>query len=266
MTNTISFMSANYVARQVGYNMTQGWGEGDVATQAYFRPLETYAERFETILQDITALGFSSMDLWGAHLHPTWATDEHIKIASDLLKKHNLTVASLAGWWDNLDDLKNSCKIAVGVGTQVLGGGGSLVVNDRPGMAQALRANGLKYGLENHPEKTPDEILAKIGQDYNDVIGVAIDTGWFGIQGYDAAKATEELIDRVFHIHLKDVLTEGEHKTCRFGAGIVPLEGCVRLLQQHGYTGAYSVEHEPETFDPTEDVKESFAMLRSWLS
>ena len=30
--NMISFMTANYVARQIGYNMTEGWMQGDNAT------------------------------------------------------------------------------------------------------------------------------------------------------------------------------------------------------------------------------------------
>ena len=41
--NTISFMTANYVAREIGYNMTKGWMEGDDATNAFFAPIDTYA-------------------------------------------------------------------------------------------------------------------------------------------------------------------------------------------------------------------------------
>ena len=49
--NTISFMSANYVARQIGYNMTGGWGQGDKATNDWFRPVETYEERLGEMLE-----------------------------------------------------------------------------------------------------------------------------------------------------------------------------------------------------------------------
>lgn len=40
--NTISFMTANYVARQIDYHMTKGWMDGDDATNAYFAPIATY--------------------------------------------------------------------------------------------------------------------------------------------------------------------------------------------------------------------------------
>ncbi len=97
MKNTISFMSANYVARQLGYAMTGGWGQGDRATNDYFKPLETFPRRFEEILQEIKALGFEALDLWTAHLNPAWASDDHIAQAKDLLDRHGLKVTSLAG-------------------------------------------------------------------------------------------------------------------------------------------------------------------------
>jgi hypothetical protein len=67
---TISFMTANYVARQLGYHMTGGWDQGDKATNAYFRPLESFPERFEALLEEISELGFTAIDLWQAHLNP----------------------------------------------------------------------------------------------------------------------------------------------------------------------------------------------------
>ena len=51
--NTISFMTANYVAREIGYNMTKGWMEGDDATNAFFAPIDTYAERFDALVAEV---------------------------------------------------------------------------------------------------------------------------------------------------------------------------------------------------------------------
>jgi hypothetical protein len=33
-----------------------------------------------------------------------------------------------------------------------------------------------------------------------------------------------------------------------------------------GYRGGYAIEHEPDTFDPTEDCIAMLAMLRGWLN
>src|SRR5688572_19122328 len=96
---TISFMSANFVARQTNYKMGD-WGEGDSATQAHFKPIETYRERLAELFQDITDAGFSAVDIWGAHLNPHWASPEHLAIAAEVLKTYQLSVSSFAGWWE----------------------------------------------------------------------------------------------------------------------------------------------------------------------
>jgi hypothetical protein len=45
----------------------------------------------------------------------------------------------------------------------------------------------------------------------------------------------------------------------------MPMERCVRLLLEKGYQGGFSVEHEPDSYDPRPDVQASFAMLKEWL-
>jgi sugar phosphate isomerase/epimerase len=257
--NGISFMSANYVARQTGYAM-HGWGHGDRTTQEHFSPLETYSERLDEVLADVRALGFEAVDVWGAHLHPSWATDEHVAAARELLDRHGLTVTSYAPFVERGAE-ERACEIAVAIGTTLLGG----MAADLPGFVPVLRERGVRLGIENHPERSPREVLAKIVHN-EDVLGATVDTGWWGTQGYDAARAIEELGDHVFHVHLKDVLALGEpHETCRWGAGIVPIEECVRALQRIGYTGAITVEHEPERADPSEDVRAMRELLSAWL-
>ena len=53
--------------------------------------------------------------------------------------------------------------------------------------------------------------------------------------------------------------------TCAYGEGIVHLKECVRILEENGYEGHYSVEHEPFNFDPSEDVVKSKAIRTNWL-
>ena len=158
--------------------------------------------------------------------------------------------------------LERACAIAAALGSTSLSGFAPLEDERLPGL---LERHGLLFGLENHPEPTPRAILEKV----RDVphVGVCVDTGWFGTQGYDPARAIEELGDRVLHVHLKDVLHAGEpHETCRWGEGVVDVEACVRVLQRIGYTGAIAVEHEPATFDPSEEIAWMRARLEEWLA
>ncbi|MCC6614925.1 MAG: sugar phosphate isomerase/epimerase [Anaerolineae bacterium] len=260
-------MTANYVARPVGYHMTKGWMQGDRATQIYFRPLEAFAARFDRYLRDVRALGYQAIDLWLAILHPGWATDGHIIAARDLLRQHGLPVVSLAGGFgETREEFDAVCRLAARLDCTILGGGTSLLETDRDYVVARLRAGGLKLGIENHPEKSPGEMLARLGEDDADVIGTAVDTGWYGTQGYDAAQALSELSDRLFHVHLKDVRQPGAHDTCRFGEGCVPVEACVQTLRAVGYAGPISIEHEPERFDPTEDLKVNLQLLKEWMA
>ncbi len=262
---TISFMTANYVARPLNYRMTEGWAQGDSATNDYFRPVETYAERLETVFRDIQALGFTAIDLWAAHLNPAWATTEHIAIARDLLQQYPFQIVSFAAWMTDVSYLEATCRLVTALGITLIGGGGPLINEDYTEMVRVLRQYDIQYGYENHPEVNAEAILARIGDQDTDIIGVAYDTGWMGTQGEDAAATARLLLPRIKHVHLKDVTQVGQHITCRYGQGIVDLQGTVAALQAAGYSGAYSVEHEPETHDPTDDIVASTLMLKQWL-
>ena len=144
----ISFITANFVARQLGYNMTGGWGQGDKATNDFFRPIETFGTRFEDLLKEIRAMGFEAIDLWLAHLHWSWATPEHIAIARDLISRYNLAITSLAGGFGtNREEFEAACKLAVAMNTTILGGSTSLLTHDRPVVVALLKEYGVRLGV-----------------------------------------------------------------------------------------------------------------------
>jgi len=258
--NTVAFMTANYVARETGWAM-HGWGHGDRETQAAFAPLESYRERLGGLLDEIRALGFDAVDVWGAHLGTEWATEEHLAIAREELERAGLGVATYATWVGP-SNVERACEIARALGTTTIGGGFS---GEPEALVPALREHGVTLAVENHPERTPSEVLGKIARG-DGTMAATVDTGWWGTQGYDAAQAIRELGEHVAHVHLKDVLAVGEpHDTCRWGEGIVDVEACVRALRELGYAGALAVEHEPEDRDPSEECRAMREELEGWL-
>ena len=263
----ISFMSANFVARESGWSIAE-WGVGDRAVNAAFSPIATFADRFAQLLDEAVALGFDTVVLWEAHLSPRWATDEQVAAAVAALRERGMRVASLAGGFGRTEDeVDAACRLAVAVGAPVLGGRTPLLDTDPAALERLLERHDLRYGLENHPERTPDDMLDQIGLDARPRIGATIDTGWFGTQGYDAARAIEEFGDRVVHVHLKDVRHAGTpHETSGYGDGVVPLRECVEALRRLGYTGAISVEHEPESYDPRPEIRQARELLATWLA
>jgi sugar phosphate isomerase/epimerase len=259
-------MTANYVARQTGYAMSEGWMQGDSTTQSFFRPLATFAERFGAVLSDVAALGFRTIDLWSAHLNGSWATERHIGIARETLERHSLQVLSLGGGFgSSVEELEGFCRIARGLGCLLLGGRTPLLDSERGRVLDLLERYELRLGIENHPEEAPQRMLDQIG-DRPDVLGTVVDTGWWATMGYDPVGAIERLRPHILHVHLKDVRHRGyPHETCRWGQGVVPVEECLRTLLELGYTGGLQIEHEPEHEDPSEACRRMLAQLRGWL-
>lgn len=262
-----SFVTANFVAREIGYRMPEGWGQGDRATNDAFKPIETFAERFELMIEEVAEMGFGTIDLWTAHLNPLWATDRHVSQAKAILMKNGISVYSLAGGFgSNLDEFRRSCEIANQLGAKTLGGFASTLESDRDATVAMLREYAVTLGLENHPEKTPDEVKARLTSGDSDVVGACVDTGWWGTQGYDAANAIRELGMHVKGVHLKDVAALGSHESCALGKGVVPIRDCVVALYEAGYKGALGIEHEPNNRDPRTEVAASLAVVEAELA
>jgi sugar phosphate isomerase/epimerase len=263
--HAISFMTANYVARELGYGAASEWGPYDVATNAAYEPLETFPQRFDSLLASITAIGFDTIDLWFGHLNWRWATPEHVAIALDALARHDVRVVSLAGSIGATPaDVEAACRLANALDVDLIAGVGDVVHTDRDGAAAALAAHGVRFGLENHPERTPREVLTVIGD--ADALGAAVDTGWWATQGYDLVAASEELSDRLVHVHLKDIESPGTHISCMHGDGCARIADCVDALLELGYSGPLSLEHEPYDRDPTEECARMLIRIRAQLS
>jgi L-ribulose-5-phosphate 3-epimerase len=261
----ISFMGANYVAKELGYGAADEWGPFDVATNAAFEPLETFPARFDTLLTSITGIGYDTIDLWFAHLNWRWATPEHVAIAREALDRHGVRVVAFAGGiGSTVDDVAAACRLANDLDVDLIAGLGGIVHTDRDAAAEVLDAHGVRFGLENHPERTPAEVLAAIGDAGS--LGAAVDTGWWATQGYDPVDAIRELSDRLFHVHLKDVEQPGTHVSCMHGEGCARIADCVDALLELGYSGAVSIEHEPFDRDPTAECARMLAKITEQVS
>jgi L-ribulose-5-phosphate 3-epimerase len=260
------FITANYVAREIGFNMTEGWMQGDRATNAYYQPIDTYGERIGELLALIATQGYTTVDIWTAHLHWSWATPAHIAVLRRELERFGLQAVCYGGrFGENAAEFRQACAVASQAGMRVLAGSTGVLSGDRAAAVQILQEYDCVLAIENHPaEKTPADVLVQIGDGAGGRIGTAVDTGWWGTQGYDAAQAIRELWPHIKSVHLKDVLAAGAHDTCRFGAGVVPIAACVELLKQGGYTGPIAIEHEPNHFDPTDDCIAMRQMTLAW--
>lgn len=275
--NPVSYITANLVARPIGFNMTGGWMQGDDATHDLFRPADRFAARFDEMIAGIRALGFTSVDLWCAHLHPSWATVRHLEAARTVLDRHGVTVTAYACHWGaTIEDLHLIARVLEALGTDLISGNHGLLATARPALVRELRALKLRLAYENHPEKNADAMLAKVGPGDADVLGLAYDTGWAVTQGFDAVQALPAILPRLFHLHAKDVkprraqptgyaMIDLGHETCALGDGAAGMETVIRQTVAGGFTGPIGIEHEPEDHDPAAECRESLLRVNRWL-
>lgn len=256
--------------------MDRGWMQGDDATNAWFSPLGTYEERLDGMLAEVKALGFTAVDLWCAHLHFRWATPQHIAIARKLLASHGLVVRSYPAWVNGgAAELTAACRLCADLDIPLFAGHCELFAHDRAAAVAILREFGVAYAIENHPEKNAGEIFARLGQGDEDLVGVALDTGWCATRKWDPIGALKEFGSRVKAVHLKDVrapraaktgldFIDMGHETCRLGDGIVPISTLVGLLKASGFRGPIGLEHEPEESNPSDDLRASRERVEQW--
>lgn len=261
-----AFMTANFVAREMNYDMVSlaEWGDAHAATVEAFHG-DHFEAKFEEIVQNVKACGYDAMELWVAHLDPLRATPEMMTAARTILDRYDMQVPSYTAGFGQPGvtraDAVRIFETAKQLGASCLAQG--FHPENGPLVAELARLYGIKMGLENHPEKTPQEAIDKV-KDFSPWVGVAYDTGWMATQGYNAVQAVMDLKDVLVHVHLKDILAVGEHDTCALGDGIVDIKGVLRALKEIGYLGYITIEHEPLQFDPSDDMTLSLERAKAW--
>jgi hypothetical protein len=175
--NTISSISANYVAHALNYNGDENWGTHDAATVAAASP-----EHFSSIAHDVKSAGFNAIYIWTAHCHfrsHDAALRDNVK---SICAENGLQITSYAGGLNaqSQADVEELFAFAQQLSAPMFAGGiDPALIND------VAQEHGVRRAFENHPEKSADEILARIGNGKYEHCGVSLDTGWQGTIGIE---------------------------------------------------------------------------------
>jgi len=262
----VGFISANYVARAAGYpgGSVDDWGEFDDETRE-----QASLEDFESWLGEVSVLDFDGLSLWSAHCFYADVDDETVDKYAAAIGEQGLTCYSYAGGLGipegDLSDREawdRTFAVADRLGCSQLAGGCD--EDDWEYITELGAEYGVDFAYENHPEKSAAETREQIEPAADsDVTGIAFDTGWAGTREFDAPEAIRELDDDLVEVHLKDVVSSDGHETCALGDGIVDIRGCIDALDDIGFDGWVTIEHEPFDRDPLPEVEESLAFVRN---
>jgi sugar phosphate isomerase/epimerase len=245
----VAFNTANLVARVSGYRFQlSSWMDQHKKTIA-----ATDEAAWRAICKEVAAAGFKTVEVWEAHAAPESLDEAKARRWKRVLDESGLTPVAYAGGLR-----PETLRLCQWLGIPHVDGG---LRENTPEKATALcKEHGIRFNIENHPEKSASEILAKIGGG-NEWLGVCIDTGWLGTQGVDAPAVIKACTPFVRHTHVKDVKAAGTHETCLLGEGSADVAGCLKALEETKYAGWYSWEDEPEDRNPMD----SAARNREWI-
>jgi len=268
MGGPVAFPTSNFIARELGYGLSGGWRRDDpihrflggwvecaAAVRARFAPEDTYRQRLDEMLGEIQDAGFDTIEMWSGHLNPQWATHRQVAVARELLDARAMRVVGFHGsLGDSVESAVRACQIAAALGADLLtGGGGPFLAARRATAVHVLGDNGIRLAIPNHADHpSPQHLLAEVGDGGGGLIGVNLDTGWWGTHGYDPVQAIDELASHLLHVQIKDVVAKNGHDPCRLDEGCVPITDCLRALQRHHYAGAYSLAYLAADTDPVE--------------
>jgi sugar phosphate isomerase/epimerase len=244
-----AFNTANLVARVTGYRyQLSQWMDQHKKTIA-----TTDEVAWRAICQEIASKGFKAVEVWEAHAAPESLDEAKARTWKQILDENGLVPIAYAGGLR-----PETLRICQWLGIPHVDGG---LRENTPEKATALcREHGVRFNIENHPEKSAAEILAKIGGG-NEWLGVCIDTGWLGTQGVSGPAVIKACAPLVRHTHVKDVRAAGKHETCVLGEGAADVPGCLAALREVRYAGWYSWEDEPEDRNPLDSAVRN----REWI-
>ena len=246
----IAFVTANLVAQVTDWRFELAqWGEQHKKTVA-----ATDEAAWRAVCAKVASHGFKAVEVWEAHAAPEVMDKKRCAAWKAALDDNGLQAVGYGGMFS-----RKTVEICLALGIpQINGWIGDL----SPEQATALcKETGVRFNLENHPQKTAKELLDVIGGG-NEWLGVCADTGWFGTQGVSGPDIIRELGALVRHTHLKDVKAAGAHHTCLLGEGVARVEECMAALKAAGYSGWYSWEDEPEDRNPYDSAVRN----RDWIA
>ena len=133
--------------------------------------------------------------------------------------------------------------------------------------------SGIRYAIHNHGPDSPDYFPTgasayEMVKDLDPRMGLCLDIGHDFRAGLDPADSIRRYADRLFDVHLKNVLPDAEGKRNRaerFAAGAIDLVRVARALKGIRYRGALEIEYERDFDDNFAALAENVAYFNGIL-
>lgn len=220
-----------------------------------------------TILEGLGFEYFEGTTDGRAHLYPYIFNDCPLPRLLDILSSHSISLSIVSGGWADFalpsHRLSKQAEIVrkqlefcsqLGVGTLRLFAThlpgkymdehlfDRMILNLRYVAIEASKV-GVSIAIENHRgwSETLLAVLCIVQAIDSPSVGITFDPANFVMANEDPLYACKLLLPYIFHVHLKDV---GSNGYCAFGEGHMDYHSILTLLKDNGYDGFLSIECE----------------------
>lgn len=233
----------------------------------------------DKMIEAMTSIGLSSIELWDGHLNPMKASEADFKATKKKFDEAGISVNAycvnfpLTATDEHLDRGFNGALL---LGTKVMTA--SVKKPIVPRLSQWCQKYKIKLGLHNHwfGEKwfkgdrsqefeTPDDFMNAL-KGASDYLSINLDIGHFYAAGFDPVTFIRDHHPRIVSLHIKDRDKDADHTQRRFGEGAVPIVETMKLLKKIRFKYAANIEYEPESANPIEGTRTGFEYLKRALS
>lgn len=233
----------------------------------------------DKMIDAMTAIGLSNIELWDGHLNPGKASEADFKAIRKKFDDAGIRVGAYCVNFplDSNDDyLDRGFNGALLLGTNVMTA--SVKKPIVPKLDQWCQKYKIKLGLHNHwfgfkgfkgdraqEFETPDDFMNAL-KSSSQYLSINLDIGHFYAAGFDPVSFIREHHNRIVSLHVKDRDKDAEHTQKRFGQGSTPITETMKLLKKIKFKYVANIEYEPETADPTEGTRTAFEYMKQALS
>lgn len=251
------------------------FGGIEVGVQSYtFR-----AFSIDKMINAMTNVGLSSVELWDGHLNPQKATEADFKAIRKKFNDSGIRVSAYCVNFpeDSSDDyLDRGFNGALLLGTNVMTA--SVQKSITPRLDRWCQKYKIKLGLHNHwfgdawfkgdrtkEFESPEDLMGAL-KSSSSYLNVNLDIGHFSAAGFDPVGFIRQHHDRIVSLHVKDRDRDKEHTYRQFGQGATPIAETMKLLKQIKFKYAANIEYEMDEKDPTSGVRDSFEYVKRTLT
>lgn len=236
-----------------------------MGVQSYcFREFKTLDE----LIAGVKELGLAHVEIWpNGHL-PIETPPDQIKAAVDKVHQAGITIdaCGVVGFNNNEAEARKVFEYARLLGVLAIS------ASPRPDALALVDRLAGEYGIpvaiHNHGPEDP--IFGSIEQvrtamlKTSNKIGFCVDMGHFYRAGVDPMLAIDEFANRVYGIHLKDLVpdADGRWKDVIVGEGKIDLKALLSKLLDINFNGYLSLEYESDPKDPIPAMKQCLENIR----